>query len=45
MVMKLSAMLYPDLPGGELKCTICDEKFKTQLELTEHKHMKHGTTK
>ena len=28
----------------KFKCTICDEKFKTQLELTEHRHMRHGAT-
>jgi len=28
----------------KFKCTICDEKFKTQRELTEHKHMRHGAT-
>ena len=26
----------------KFKYTICDEKFKTQPELTEHKHMRHG---
>jgi len=29
----------------KFKCTICDDKFKTQLELAEHKRMRHGTTK
>ena len=29
----------------KFKCTICDEKFKTQRELTEHKHIRHGATR
>ena len=28
----------------KFKCTICDEKFKTQRELTEHEHVRHGAT-
>lgn len=29
----------------KFKCSVCEEKFKTQLELTEHTHMKHSTTR
>jgi hypothetical protein len=28
----------------KFKCTIYDDKFKTQFELTEHKHMRDATT-
>jgi hypothetical protein len=29
----------------KFKCNLCDEKFKTGNELTEHNHIKHGPTK
>ena len=43
--LKLSKIMKFDIfSRKKFKCTICDEKFKTQRKLTEHKHMRHGAT-
>ena len=37
-----NTMKFDIFSRKKFKCTICEEEFKTQLELTEQKHMKHG---
>ncbi len=39
-----NSMKFDIFSRKKFNCTICDEKFKTQIELTEHKHMRHGAT-
>ena len=39
-----NSMKFDIFSRKKFNCTIYDEKFKTQIELTEHKHMRHGST-
>jgi len=39
-----NTMKFDIFSRKKFKCNICVEKFKTQRELTEHKHMRHGAT-
>ena len=39
-----NTMKFDIFRRNKFQCTIYDEKFKTQRELTEHKHMRHGAT-
>lgn len=41
----LIVMKFNPFERKKFKCNICDEKFKTGSELTEHNHIKHGPTK
>jgi hypothetical protein len=41
----LIVMKFNPFDRKKFKCNICDEKFKTGSELTEHNHIKHGPTK
>ena len=41
----LKVMKFNPFDRKKFKCNLCDEKFKTGTELTEHNHIKHGPTK
>jgi len=43
--IKIHCMKFNPFERKKFKCNMCNEKFKTGTELTEHNHIKHGPTK